>query len=115
MLLNEPLLQQIKGPLAPLQCRELLGHVSYANMLIENRPVFHTSVDFSKDAITISADVTEVVRGREGALSEFGEILYSVLRSAIPVVPFPDPAEVIAHIRRGRWSFMFDGNGKFVM
>jgi hypothetical protein len=113
MLLQE-YIQRIDGPLGPLQCRELLAHAAYANMLIENRPMFHTSLDSSEGTITISADVAKAVHAKERIPSEFGEILYSLLSSAIPAIPFPNPEEVTEHIRQGRWSFLFDGEGHFI-
>ncbi len=37
-------LQKLTGPLAPLQWREVLAHFSYANILLKNRPRFHTTI-----------------------------------------------------------------------
>ncbi len=44
---------------------------------------------------------------------DFGEILYSVLSSALDAVPFPEPEKTSAMIREGRWGFLFDGEGRF--
>ena len=43
LLMND--LDRISGPLGGAQCRELLAHFAYANMLIKQRPQFYTTVD----------------------------------------------------------------------
>ena len=111
--LLDDVMRRIEGPLSSLQCRELLAHASYANRCIENRPWFHTSIDPSGETLTISADIAEVIATKEAVASEFGHILYSVLSSVIPQIPFANPTETAEHIRRGHWSFLFDGNGQF--
>jgi hypothetical protein len=111
--LLDDVMRRIEGPLSSLQCRELLARASYANTCIENRPWFHTSIDPSGETLTISAEIAEAIETREAVASEFGHILYSVLSSAIPQIPFANPTETAEHIRQGRWSFLFDGNGQF--
>ena len=106
-------LQKITGPLAPLQWREVLAHFSYANILLKNRPRFHTTIDRQDAPLTISADVPPELELLDFVPADFGNVLYSVLSSALDIVPFPEPEETRAPIREGRWSFLFDGEGRF--
>jgi hypothetical protein len=104
-------LQKFTGPLGPLQWREVLAHFSYANILLENRPRFHTKIDEVTESLIISADVPDQMVLREFRPSEFGHILYSVLSSVLDVVPIPQETRTL--IQEGRWGFLFDGEGRF--
>jgi hypothetical protein len=106
-------LQKFTGPLAPLQWREVLTHFSYANILLKNRPRFHTTIDRDNGALTISADVESQIELLDFVAPDFGHILYSVLSSALDIVPFPEPEQTRALIREGKWGVLFDGEGRF--
>jgi hypothetical protein len=106
-------IKKINGPLSPQQCRELLAHASYANMLIENRPTFHTAVDPRQDELTISAQVDDVVQTRDFVPAEFGDVLYSVLDPDI-YRRFDDPEDARARVRSGHATFLVDNDGKFI-
>ena len=107
-------IQRLTGPLSALQCRELLAHFSYANILLKNRPKFYSVVNRASETLTISVEHSEFNETSEFKASEFGHVLYSVVSSTIDAVPFSDPAEAHEHIRQGRWTFLFDSNGEFV-
>ena len=85
-------LRKLTGPLAPLQWREVLAHLSYANILLKNRPRFHTTFGRHDGSLTISADVPARIELLDFAAPDFGNILYSVLSSALEVVPFAEQA-----------------------
>jgi len=106
-------LQKFTGPLAPLQWREVLAHFSYANILLKNRPRFHTTIDRHDGLLTISGDVPSQIEMLDFVAPDFGHILYSVLSSALDVVPFPEPEKTRALIREGKWGFLLDGDGRF--
>jgi hypothetical protein len=112
--LLQEITQKITGPLSALQCRELLAHASYANMLLKNRPRFHTHLDRDSETLTISADVPERIERGEFSALNFGEILYSVLAPSFSAIPFPEPEKARDHIRQGKWGFLFDAEGRFV-
>ena len=105
--------QRFNGALSPWQCREVLAHASYANMLIENRATFRTVVDFHKGSLSITADVPDVLRKAAFDPSQLGKILGSVLEPAIAACEFQNKEEIIGQIREGR-SMLFDLNGRFM-
>jgi hypothetical protein len=41
-------LERITGPLGAAQCRELLAHFAYANILIKDRPQFYTTIELRR-------------------------------------------------------------------
>jgi hypothetical protein len=112
-ILTEDLRKLIR-PLAPLQWRELLAHFSYANILLKNRPTFHTRIDNDTAGLVIAADVPDAVERGDFDARQFGEILHSVLSSVLAVTPFPEPEKTLDLIRQGRWGFLYDGEGRFL-
>jgi hypothetical protein len=106
-------IKKIKGPLSAQQCRELLAHASYAILLIENRPTFHTAVDPRQEKLTISSQFGEVVQTRDFVPAEFGDVLSSVFAPDI-YRRFHDPEEARARVRSGHATFLFDNDGKFI-
>lgn len=96
------------------QGREWLAHVSYANMLLENRPVFYTGVDPNTRALTITADVPKVVHQRDYVPTEYGEILVSVLGPSLSRIPFLNPDSATEAIRQGKYTFLFDPAGTLI-
>jgi len=104
-------LKKLTGPLSPLQTLELLAHFSYANLLMENRPIFYSQLDVDKETLTILADLPELIERSDYIPAEFGEILYSILSTK--EVSLPGPELTKEYIRQGRWTFLFDSEGRF--
>jgi hypothetical protein len=108
-------LKRITGPLGAAQCRELLAHFAYANMLIKERPRFHTSIEPNRDQLVISAAVPEQLDVNEFSQEEFGHIAYSVLRGLFSNVPSPNSeGDILEFVRQGRWTFLFDKDRRFI-
>ena len=102
----------ITGPLSAFQCRELLARAAYANMLIENRPTFHT--DPRGDSLTIDAVLKQAPRHRPCVPEDFGKVYEAMLATLIQDTPLPNKEEIKEHVRNGRWSFLFDPQGRFL-
>jgi hypothetical protein len=111
--LLQEMFQQFTGALSPWQCREMLAHASYANILIENRPTFRTVVDFNEGSLSITADVPDVLKKARFDQSQLGEILSSVLEQVISASDIQNKEEITDQIREGR-STLFDQNGRFI-
>ena len=58
--------------------------------------------------------MSDVLKRGEPDVSQLGNVFYSILEPIIPVIPFENKEQTIAHIRQGRWSFLFDEKGQFV-
>lgn len=107
-------LERITGPLAPLQCRELLAHASYANSLIKKRPKFHTVLDQRNQKLTISANVPRTIDANQFHAVEFGHVLYSLVHGSFRGFFGENEAHIFEHMQQGRWTFLFDQNRKFI-
>jgi hypothetical protein len=92
------------GSKADVQLRELFAHVSYANTLIVNRPIFSTGYDRAENAFRMSAEHALQVENRDGSREEFGQILYSVLAEPLGLDALADDDPVKLAIRRGEWT-----------
>jgi len=108
------LIHDIAGPLSPVQCRELLARFADANIRLKNRPQFYTEVGKAGDGLLISANVPKHIEQEPFVAPRFGEVLYSALGSLVTAIPFPEPETAREHIRQGRWTFLFDSDGKFL-
>jgi hypothetical protein len=108
-------LKRITGPLGAAQCRELLAHFAYANMLIKERPRFYTWMGPNEAQLVISADVPEHVEANEFSPEEFGHIAYSLLRGFFSNVPPLKPEDdILEFVRQGRWTILFDKDRRFI-
>lgn len=113
-LLND-YLERITGPLGAAQCRELLAHFAYANMLIKERPRFYTTIDPERARLVISASVPEHLDANEFSAQEFGYIVYSLVKTVFTSTPPSKPEDdILEYVRQGRWTFLFDKDRRFI-
>ena len=108
-------LERITGPLGAAQCRELLAHFAYANMLIKERPQFYTTIEPDNGRLVISANVPKQLDAREFSAKEFGYIAYSLIRNLFSSTP-PSKSDddILEYVRQGRWTFLFDKERRFI-
>jgi len=64
--------------------------------------------------MTISADKPSELELNDSSAPDYGEILYSVLSTALDIVPLSEPEKSRELIRHGKLSFLFDGDGRFL-
>jgi hypothetical protein len=108
-------LERITGPLGAAQCRELLAHFAYANILIKDRPQFYTTIDPEKAQLVISANVSEQLDANEFSAKDFGYIAYSLLKGLFSSAPPAKPDDdILEYVRQGRWTFLFDKERRFI-
>lgn len=104
---------KITGRLSALQCREIAAHASYANLLIENRPVFHTEVDFTTATLQIAAGVPDTVRTAVFDQEQLGGILLHLLQPMVRASDIQDKEKVLEQLRNGH-GLLLDNDGRFV-
>jgi len=108
-------LERISSPLGAAQCRELLAHFAYANMLIKERPQFCTTIDPNEARLVISANVPEQLDANEFSAREFGNIAHFLLKGLFSSAPPAKPDDdILEHVRQGRWTFLFDKERRFI-
>jgi hypothetical protein len=108
-----PMLKLIAGPLAPLQLREVLARLAYANLLLKTRPAFGSEF-LSGGTYVIAAEIPDMIERDDADDAVFGKIFHSAAKDVIAGAPQPEREELISRIESGRWSFLVDGQGKFI-
>jgi hypothetical protein len=108
-----PMMRVIAGPLAPLQLREVMARLAYANLMLKTRPDFHSEFLF-KGGYVIWADVPRRIEFEDPDDATFGYIFQAAAKDVIAAVPEAEREQLIDCIKSGRWSFLTDEHGKFV-
>ena len=103
-------LSRIAGRLSPLQQRELLARLGYANQLIRNRPSYWSNVD-SQGAVAFGAEVPSAIETHEWPAELYGRPMLECSKDVLELVP--NQAELTPEILTGRFTFLFDQDGSF--
>jgi hypothetical protein len=106
---------KIKGPLSPIQLREVLSHLTLLNYKLKTRPSYHTKVDAASGEIFISADLPEKMELEKHTREEFGEILYANVAKYVEKIPSQDKNFTKENIVNGAYHFLFDEEGEFIL
>lgn len=110
-LLKEWLTPKIRGPLSPVQLREILARFAHANSSIRTRPVFHTTFDGGRPTISVThPDHFETNPGDPVLLGKLME------HTCVPILKGyvgKNQNEMIDGIRSGRWTFLVTPDGEF--
>ena len=111
-LMKKGPLSKIAGPLSPVQIREVLARIAYTRSLVANGPKFFTTV---KDAsLKISAKIPKFVETEEGDPNRYAAILNRACGEFLERSDFENKEFVLQNVRQGRWTFLFDENGRFL-
>ena len=105
-------LSKIRGPLSPLQARELAAHFASMNIHMAERTVFSSEFDVLSEECTILGR-----RPKQLALSDWnseirGQIMHRICEEMLIV--FPNKDEISEQIKTGQVTFLVDANGEFV-
>jgi hypothetical protein len=109
---KDNLFPRIKGPLSPLQIREVMARLAYLNLLIEVRPSFHS--DFRDGHYVISASRPNTINVGEWEPEEYGRVLSFACSDLLNLHKNPDMETIKEYVRAGRYTFLFDQNGDFI-
>ncbi|MGE5487285.1 MAG: hypothetical protein ACM3ZB_05625 [bacterium] len=106
---------KIRGPLTRLQLRELMVRMAYCNMLLEPRPRYYSDINAGTEEYIIDAEVPEtftLVQDSDPAL--LGQLFYHAVGPILEALPERVDPSVLNHVRKGRFTFLFDDNGDFL-
>lgn len=106
---------RIRGELNPLQLRELFVSLAYANHITHDRPEFYTEIDTSTEKYRIWAKRKPTFSSGPGDDQEYGALQYSMSKDLLEIIPSDQRASVRDNILTGRYSFLFNANGEFVL
>jgi hypothetical protein len=104
---QKTLLRKVKGPLSPLQLREFFAHASYIDLIIDDRPVFFSTL--SSGTYRIGAEHADKVRLQEFVPEHYGRTLFSACKDLLASAP----VSLQEHVKNGRYTFLQDENGNF--
>jgi hypothetical protein len=104
----EPMLKGIDGPINPLQLREIVARIGFANYWLEHRPSFFTKFTSPPK---ISANIPTNLKVIERPSEELGFLIASLARNYIQLA---DNFEAeLDKVRRGKTTFLYDESGTF--
>ena len=103
---------RITGEPSPIQLRELLGHLAYTNLALADRPRFSTHVD--RSGLSIRVRRPDQIFREPFDEEALGGILYSCVEEYLPKVRADNLDEIKDLLRKSRYTFLFDANGKFM-
>jgi len=113
-------LEKIKESLSPLQLQEIFVHLSYINLLLENRPTFSSRIDCEKGCYSILGEHPDEWKLGEHKFEVFGEMLYKHTQRTLNQLKNEDKLKIDnidliqEKIKKGEWSFLFNNDGEFM-
>jgi hypothetical protein len=107
-------LSKIRGPLSTLQLRELLAVLSNVNLCLKNRPRFGSRFNHELEHYSIFSDASGSIEIENPPPDQYGTILHYCCQEFIPFINNEFDINIENYLKEGRWSFLFDQDGKFV-
>jgi hypothetical protein len=104
---GEEVIRKVQGPLSDMQLREILAFISYADILLENRPQYFTQYIESK--CHLLAELPESVSFSKYEPEHYGHLLSAALDEFEKIVS----PELWENVRSGRWTFLKNADGSF--
>lgn len=105
-------IRKIKGPLSPLQLRELATHMAAINIHLSERPMFGSSVNVLTGEYEIGAERPEEIELKEWESEILGRMMHHICGGAMP--EYDEKSQILENIKTGRYTFMFNDKGEFV-
>ena len=111
-----PRLERIDGPLSEIQAREVMVDFAFMNLSLKERPTFHTECDVVNQILT--EKVVIPAQFKLGALdySLRGKLMHSAFGDSLGRIQVVGKTneEVQQMIDDGRFTVLFDDDGKFI-
>ena len=106
------MLNHIDGELSPLQIRELMVRLAYANVKLKIRPQYFSDIDTNKEKYTIGAWFPPLIKNDEYVGSELGNMLFTACKPYLPK-GFNSTKEA-DYFKNGAYTYLFDSDKKFI-
>jgi hypothetical protein len=111
-LMKDKALARITGPLSPIQIRETMARMSYANSLFFPRPQFFTIL---KDGFPIiTANIPEFVETEKEDAARLGAMMYHLCAEDVKKWKIENKDYILENLKLGKWTFTFYENGDFI-
>ncbi len=109
-------LEKINGPLNSFQMREIVAHLSYININLKERPMFHSNFTI-KGTYKICAAVPEFVSlvDEKKRIESPGKYLMSLVKRVVEdIEDIENKEQYLKEIEDGKRAFLFNDKGKFI-
>jgi len=105
-------LGKIKGPLSPLQLREIAARMASINIQLAERPKFFSELDLLTEEYRILAHRPKELYVDSWQNELEGAIMHHVCKEM--VMGIPDREQVLENLKTGRYTFLVDNEGRFI-
>ena len=109
-------LERITGAVSELQLREVMVELAFLNEHLKTRPAFYSEFDMAKEKCRIRANRPQPPQLMELDYTIRRDLLQHAFGYALPSlhVDGHTTEEVLEAIESGRFSFLFDDDGRFI-
>jgi hypothetical protein len=111
-LMKDRTLTKITGSLTPIQIREMMARVSFANSLVFPRPQFFTTL--KKGFPIISGKIPKFVETEKEDTNRLGAMMYHLCAQDVNKWKLENKDYILKNLKLGKWTFTFDENGNFL-
>lgn len=101
----------VRGPLSPLQLRELTAIIASISLQFGPRPRFISDVDFLSERYIIRVEKADHVHLPSFDLDVQGRIMHALTKDMVQRMP--NGQEILAQVRTGRYTFLTTPHGTF--
>jgi hypothetical protein len=110
------ILENVTGPLSPLQLREVMVEAASCNLHLKERPKYASLVDLRARTNKIVAALPEKPEWHPVDLKVRGRLMEHSLRShsRSSFVGYANTEDFLAKVREGLQTFLYDSDGKFI-
>lgn len=105
---------KINGYVSPLQIRELLARLAYANIKLKNRPEYFSDINLLREEYTIQAKAADYVELDEPSEIEFGRVMYGCCEDILSATVSVSGESDIELVKKGIYTFILDKDKNFI-
>jgi hypothetical protein len=102
------------GQLSPIQLREIFARISFANVILKERPTFYTEVDLRRGRVRIRAKLPRALKINPYDETDFGSLLERCCGPLLADTDEPRVKFMREQMKLGRYTFTFDESGAFI-
>lgn len=109
-----PILGKVAGNhITPLQAREILARIGFANYILKERPVYHTITDPDNGKAMIIGDVPDNIEMIDHENKDFGMLFYQTTKDILELMSGDNISDIKQGVKEGQFTFLVDENGQF--
>ncbi len=109
-------LERITGAVSEIQLREILIELAFLNLHVKNRASFHSEINLDTESYRILAKRPLAAEFNEFDYAVRGSLLHHSIEHVLSKIRVPNRTqdEISDAIKTGRFSFLFDNDGRFI-